>query len=170
MPACSALWNAALPPDQKASDAEEARTSNATANSSSMSSSIRSDADKSRTAAVTARTGSSSMSSSIRSDADKASTSSATASSSSMSSSSSSSSRGAWHPTWGDRCQQIVWIGVDMDEAGLRAMLDSCLLRDDEMALGPEGWVEAFDDPLPPWEELGGDEEEGEEEEWEVDR
>jgi hypothetical protein len=52
-----------------------------------------------------------------------------------------------------------------MDEAGLRAMLDSCLLTDEEMTMGPERWVEEFEDPLPPWEELGGeeDEEEGEE-------
>ncbi|KAF8065844.1 yciC [Scenedesmus sp. PABB004] len=69
---------------------------------------------------------------------------------------------GAWHPAWGDRCQELVWIGIGMDEPGLRAMLDGCLLTDDEMALGPDGWA-AFDDPLPPW-ELGEEElEEGEE-------
>jgi hypothetical protein len=61
-------------------------------------------------------------------------------------------SGGRWHPTWGDRCQELVWIGVHMDEAQLRGMLDACLLTDEEMALGPQGWAEAFDDPLPPWE------------------
>lgn len=76
---------------------------------------------------------------------------------------------GRWHPVWGDRCQEIVWIGIGMDEAGIRAMLDSCLLTDEEMALGPQGWAEQLDDPLPPWvedeeaEEFEEDEE-GEEE------
>lgn len=68
-----------------------------------------------------------------------------------------------WHPQWGDRCQELVWIGVDMDESSLRYMLDQCLLTDDEMALGPEGWAE-FDDPLPPWQM--GDEDEHEDELW----
>jgi hypothetical protein len=72
-----------------------------------------------------------------------------------------------WHPAWGDRCQQLVWIGVGMDEAGLRAMLDGCLLTDAEMALGPDGWAAAFEDDLPPWEEGGEGEEWGEAEELE---
>ncbi len=56
-----------------------------------------------------------------------------------------------WDPVWGDRCQEIVWIGIHMDEGALRAMLDGCLLTDEEMAQGPEGWA-ALEDPLPPWE------------------
>eukprot|EP00200_Dunaliella_tertiolecta_P017411 CAMPEP_0202411818 /NCGR_PEP_ID=MMETSP1128-20130828/23144_1 /ASSEMBLY_ACC=CAM_ASM_000463 /TAXON_ID=3047 /ORGANISM="Dunaliella tertiolecta, Strain CCMP1320" /LENGTH=489 /DNA_ID=CAMNT_0049017607 /DNA_START=71 /DNA_END=1540 /DNA_ORIENTATION=- len=55
-----------------------------------------------------------------------------------------------WHEQWGDRCQQIAWIGVDMDEQQLRAMLDSCLLDDSEMAGGPEAWAQ-MEDPLPSW-------------------
>lgn len=43
-----------------------------------------------------------------------------------------------WDAVWGDRCQQLVWIGVDMDEGALRAMLDGCLLTDAEMELGPQ--------------------------------
>lgn len=58
---------------------------------------------------------------------------------------------GRWHPVWGDRCQELVWIGMGMDEAAIRAMLDACLLTDEEMALGPEAWAEQIDDPLPPW-------------------
>jgi hypothetical protein len=52
-----------------------------------------------------------------------------------------------------------------MDEGSLRAMLDGCLLTDDELALGPEGWAARFEDELPAWVEGG----EGEEEydEWE---
>jgi G3E family GTPase len=52
---------------------------------------------------------------------------------------------------WGDRQQELVFIGVGMDEPSLRAQLDACLLRDEEMALGPEGWRN-FEDPLPSWE------------------
>jgi hypothetical protein len=51
-----------------------------------------------------------------------------------------------------------------MDEPALRAMLDACLLTDKEMALGPEGWQRAFDDPLPAWEHED-DGEDGEREE-----
>lgn len=55
-----------------------------------------------------------------------------------------------WHSQWGDRRQELVLIGQDMDEAALRARLDACLLTDDEMALGPEGWAQ-FDDPFGTW-------------------
>ncbi|KAF6255133.1 CobW/HypB/UreG, nucleotide-binding domain-containing protein [Scenedesmus sp. NREL 46B-D3] len=68
---------------------------------------------------------------------------------------------GHWHARWGDRCQELVWIGVDMDEAALRGMLDTCLLTDDEMALGPAAWLEQFEDALPPWDTGEGGEEHG---------
>jgi G3E family GTPase len=51
---------------------------------------------------------------------------------------------------WGDRRQELVLIGMDMDEQTLRAALDECLLDDDEMALGPAGWSR-FADPFPSW-------------------
>jgi hypothetical protein len=72
----------------------------------------------------------------------------------------------SWDPQWGDRCQELVWIGIHMDEAGLRAMLDRCLLTDEEMALGPDGWAE-LEDPLPEWQVAleEGEWEEGEERE-----
>ena len=72
---------------------------------------------------------------------------------------------GVWDAAWGDRCQQLVWIGAGMDEAGIRAMLDACLLTDAEMALGPARWAAEFEDELPPWEEGGGEDEDWEE--WE---
>ncbi|KAL6761429.1 CobW/HypB/UreG, nucleotide-binding domain-containing protein [Haematococcus lacustris] len=64
-----------------------------------------------------------------------------------------------WHPLWGDRCQQLVWIGIHVNEQEIRGMLDRCLLSDEEMELGPSAWAQ-FDDPLPPWdvEEHGEDE------------
>lgn len=58
---------------------------------------------------------------------------------------------------WGDRCQELVWIGIDLDEAGIRDMLNGCLLIDEEMAMGPEAWAQELEDPLPRW-EAGDDE------------
>ena len=53
----------------------------------------------------------------------------------------------AWQEPYGDRRQELVFIGIDMDEAGLRAALDGCLLSDEEMSLGRRGWAR-FGDPL----------------------
>jgi G3E family GTPase len=52
---------------------------------------------------------------------------------------------------WGDRRQELVFIGMDMDEAEIRAHLDACLLDDTEMATGRAGWVKLHD-PFPVWE------------------
>jgi len=49
---------------------------------------------------------------------------------------------------WGDRRQELVLIGMGMDQAALTASFDECLLTDEEMILGPEGWA-AFPDPFP---------------------
>jgi len=51
---------------------------------------------------------------------------------------------------WGDRRQELVLIGMGMDEAALRARLDACLLDDAELALGPAGW-RSLPDPFPAW-------------------
>ncbi len=53
-----------------------------------------------------------------------------------------------WHGSYGDRRQQIVFIGQNIDEDRVRSELDACLLTDAELALKPEGWKE-FEDPLP---------------------
>ena len=55
-----------------------------------------------------------------------------------------------WDDKFGDCRQELVVIGMQMDESALRARFDACLLTDEEMALGPNGW-EAFDDPFPAW-------------------
>jgi len=55
-----------------------------------------------------------------------------------------------WHPEYGDRRQEIVFIGIDLDEARLRQQLDECLLTPEEIALGHAGWS-GFEDPLPAW-------------------
>ncbi|MDF1844109.1 MAG: zinc metallochaperone GTPase ZigA [Rubripirellula sp.] len=50
---------------------------------------------------------------------------------------------------YGDRHQELVFIGNGMDEAAIRARLESCLLTDEEYELGSDAWL-AFEDPLPP--------------------
>jgi G3E family GTPase len=57
---------------------------------------------------------------------------------------------GEFQGEWGDRRQELVLIGMGMDEAALRSSLDACLLNDEEMALGPAGWSR-FPDPFPRW-------------------
>jgi len=52
---------------------------------------------------------------------------------------------------FGDRRQEIVIIGQDLDEAQLRARLDACLIDPLEMRLGPIGWAQ-LPDPFPVWE------------------
>jgi G3E family GTPase len=62
---------------------------------------------------------------------------------------------GLWAEPFGDRMQEIVFIGAGMDRAGIERSLDECLLTDVEMALGEEGWAK-FPDPFGEWAE--GDE------------
>jgi len=54
-----------------------------------------------------------------------------------------------WQEPWGDRRQEIVFIGAGIDWPSLKARLDACLLPE-HLALGPD---ELFDlpDPFPAW-------------------
>lgn len=52
---------------------------------------------------------------------------------------------------FGDRRQELVLIGQDLDQEAFRAKLDECLLNDGETAHGPRRWAR-YKDPLPAWE------------------
>ena len=53
-------------------------------------------------------------------------------------------------PPYGDRRQEIVFIGQRLDVAGACVALDACLLTAEEEALGPDAW-RGLDDPFPTW-------------------
>ncbi|QHI19502.1 zinc metallochaperone GTPase ZigA [Acinetobacter haemolyticus] len=58
-----------------------------------------------------------------------------------------------WDDLTGDARQEIVLIGMDMDQDALTAQFDACLLTDDEMALGAKEW-EQFDNPFTSWTDM----------------
>ncbi len=56
-----------------------------------------------------------------------------------------------WDPVFGDRRQEIVFIGTDMDEAALRRRLDACLVGESRSrAMNLAAWA-ALNDPFPAW-------------------
>lgn len=58
-----------------------------------------------------------------------------------------------WHPEHGDRRQYLTFTAPGLDRGSLRALLDSCLLTDDEYAAGRNRWEQlphVFDDLLDP--------------------
>lgn len=52
-----------------------------------------------------------------------------------------------WHPEWGDRMNELVFIGQDMDQEKITADLDRCLLTDGEVEEYKHGDV--FEDQWP---------------------
>ena len=55
---------------------------------------------------------------------------------------------GHWDAIWGDRRQELVFIGIGMDEARIRRRLDACLVG--AAAFTPQLWT-AMRDPFPAW-------------------
>jgi len=58
--------------------------------------------------------------------------------------------RRLWHPRFGDRRQELVFIGPRLEVEALRARLEACLLREDELVRGERAW-RALPDPFPRW-------------------
>jgi G3E family GTPase len=57
-----------------------------------------------------------------------------------------SASRKDFTAPWGDRRQEIVFIGLDMKHGPVQKHLDECLLTDEEFALGVDGWKATMGD------------------------
>lgn len=56
-----------------------------------------------------------------------------------------------WDSAFGDRMQEMVLIGQDMNQSNLTQLLEACLLTDEELALGKDFWLRR-EDPFPEWE------------------
>ena len=54
--------------------------------------------------------------------------------------------RKTWQGMWGDRRQEMVFIGSELDALNVQEVLDACLLTDEEMLLGVDGWKATMGD------------------------
>jgi G3E family GTPase len=56
-----------------------------------------------------------------------------------------------WHKVWGDRRQELVFIGADMNERAIRKALDQCLLGEERTLRFDPARYANLDDPFPEW-------------------
>jgi hypothetical protein len=55
-----------------------------------------------------------------------------------------------WQEPYGDRRQELVFIGQNLDQHALHQWLDECLLTDAELDAGEANWA-VLQDPFPVW-------------------
>ena len=58
--------------------------------------------------------------------------------------------RDQWEEPFGDKRQELVFIGQSLDKEAMLDDLNKCLLSEDELLKGESYW-ETLDDPFPPW-------------------
>jgi G3E family GTPase len=58
-----------------------------------------------------------------------------------------------WEEPYGDRQQELVIIGMQMDKATIENGFNTCLLTDEELLLGMDIW-RTFNDPFPLWQAI----------------
>ena len=61
--------------------------------------------------------------------------------------------RAGWSEPYGDRYQELVFIGQNMDQAAIEADLRQCQLSDAEMRRGMAAW-RSLPDPFPRWQRM----------------
>ncbi|MCC5846715.1 MAG: zinc metallochaperone GTPase ZigA [Verrucomicrobia bacterium] len=64
---------------------------------------------------------------------------------------------GNWEPPYGDRRQELVFIGQNLNREEIQSVLDQCLLTPEEERIGITSWPERLTDPFPAWERESAD-------------